>query len=134
MIAKLALSLFIQVANRFAATNKKDAHQPFRSDGLDGTVTTMLSSTPIKRSPALRGDCPAGHCLEEDALMRPWGARDRTCRQQMDHLFDSESEILCLFLNVLRRRRWRIKIGTSCGQPPDVSDAAVVPDDRQARN
>lgn len=59
MIAKLALSLFIQVANRFAATNKKDAHQPFRSEGLNGTVTMMLSSTPIKRSPDLRGDCPA---------------------------------------------------------------------------
>lgn len=66
--------------------------------------------------------------------MRPWGARDRTSGQQMVHLFDSESETVCLFLNVLRRHRRRIKIGTSCGQPPDVSDAALVPDDRQARN
>ncbi len=58
MIAKLAVSLFIQVANRFAATNKKDTHQPFRSEGLNGTVTMMLSSTPIKTSLDLHGDCP----------------------------------------------------------------------------
>lgn len=133
MIAKLAVSLFIQVANRFAATNKKDAHQPFRSKGLNGTVTMMLSSTPIKRSPDLRGTVQptlSGRGRAYAAL----GRGDRTSGQQMDHLFDSESETVCLFLNVLRRRGRRIKIGTSCGQPPDVSDAALVPDDRQARN
>ncbi len=70
----------------------------------------------------------------EVSLVRAWG-RIGTRGQQMVHLFDSESEAVSLFLDVLREKNeGGLQSETSCGHSPDLSNAVTVADDIVARS